>query len=536
MADQELPSFRSRTPEFVQPPHPEWKYGESVSATEEGRKWLEGVDDPDAIKEVDPLATPPRDLYNLVKSGVVPRPIAFVSTTSADGVDNLAPFSFFNVFTIGVAFSISEGERTKDTLANIRSENGFVVNLISEPWIMNAHAAAIPAPAGVSEWGFSGLTKAPSKIVKAPRVKESAFAMECQFLHQYEVRHPHNGQLLYTHVLGEVKYIHVRRSVLDDRGNIDIRKYKPVARMGDISYATVGDVYRIPAPSWEHVEHQIPDEHFSMPADIPSYPWRAPELVKVPDPEWTYGKPVAATEKGREWMEGADDADSAFKGIDPADIAHKDLYNLMKSGIVPRPIAFVSTTSADRIDNIAPFSSLNFVTGIISFFIQEGEHGTTDTLSNIRTGNGFVVNIISEPWIANAHAAALSAPPGVSEWPFSGLTKMASHIVKPPRVKESAFAMECELLHQHDIREPLSGKLQYTHVMGRVVYIHVRRDVLDERGTVDIRKLKPIARVGGMLYSTVGTVFPLSAPSWASAMPLIPEDLRQDEREVQEAT
>ena len=73
-----------------------------------------------------------------------------------------------------------------------------------------------------------------------------------------------------------------------------------------------------------------------------------------------------------------------------------------------------------------PPSSLNFVTGVVSFFIQQGDHGPSDTLTNIRTGNGFVVSIISEPWIANAHAAGLTAPPGVSEWGFTGLTKVAS--------------------------------------------------------------------------------------------------------------
>ncbi|KAL1716608.1 hypothetical protein EV715DRAFT_205018 [Schizophyllum commune] len=260
MSSQELPPFRPRTPQFVQPPHPEWKYGTPVSATEEGKRWLEGIDEPDAFKEIDPATTAPRDLYNVMKSGVVPRPIAFVSTTSSDGVDNLAPFSFFNVATGAVAFSISEGERTKDTLANIKSERGFVVNLISEPWLVNAHAAAIPAPPGVSEWGFSGLTKVASKVVKAPRVKESAFAMECEFLHQYEVHDPRTGKLFYTHVLGEVKYIHVRRSVLNEKGAVDVQKYKPVARMGDISYGTIGDVYRMPAPSWEEVEPLLPED------------------------------------------------------------------------------------------------------------------------------------------------------------------------------------------------------------------------------------------------------------------------------------
>ena len=119
----------------------------------------------------------------------------------------------------------------------------------------------------------------------------------------------------------------------------------------------------------------------------------------------------------------------------------------MKSGIVPRPIAFVSTTSADGIDNIAPFryacvlhalrririssveptpSSLSFVTGVVSFFVQPGDHGPSDTLTNLQIGHGFVVSIISEPWVTQACVTGLNAPPGVSEWALSGLTKVAS--------------------------------------------------------------------------------------------------------------
>ena len=107
-----------------------------------------------------------------------------------------------------------------------------------------------------------------------------------------------------------------------------------------------------------------------MSDQLPAYPWHTPQFVQVPDPEWTYGKAITTTEEGKKWMEGTDDED-AFKGINPATYPHRyvcstpipmrvlttrrDLYQLMKSAIVPRPIAFVSTTSADGIDNIAPF-------------------------------------------------------------------------------------------------------------------------------------------------------------------------------------
>ncbi|KAL1751842.1 hypothetical protein FB107DRAFT_221189 [Schizophyllum commune] len=570
MAAPQLPPYPWRTPEFYQVPDPDWHFGKPVTVTEEGKKWMQGTDEEDAFKGVDATALPQRELYQLMKSGVVPRPIAFVSTTSADGIDNIAPFSSLSFVTGVVSFFVQPGDHgPSDTLTNLQTGHGFVVSIISEPWVTQACVTGLNAPPGVSEWALSGLTKVASRTVTPPRVKESAFSMECELMHTHEIRDPQSGDLEYTHVLGRVKYIHVRRNVLTERGVVDIQKFKPVAHIGDISYCTIGDVFRMRPSTWAEVEPFIPEEmkrdartlrptllrqiarrllhlvHHSgsisfatqassciMSNQLPAYPWRTPEFVQVPDPKWTYGKPITDTEEGKKWMEGTDE-DDAWKSIDPATFGHRDLYQLMKSAIVPRPIAFVSTTSADGIDNIAPFSSLNFVTGVVSFFIQQGDHGPSDTLTNLCTGNGFVVSIISEPWIANAHAAGLTAPPGVSEWGFTGLTKVASKNVKPPRVKESAFSMECELMHTHEICDPHAGEVQYTHVLGRVIYIHVRRNVLSERGVVDIQKFKPIARIGDISYCTIGDIFRMRAPSWEEAKPSIPEELKRDAKGAQ---
>ncbi|KAI5896092.1 uncharacterized protein SCHCODRAFT_02568259 [Schizophyllum commune H4-8] len=568
MAAPALPAYPWRTPKFFQVPDPEWHFGRPVTATEEGKKWMQGADGEDAFKGMDATTVPRRDLYQLMKSGIVPRPIAFVSTTSADGIDNIAPFSSLNFVTGVVSFFVQSGDNgPSDTLNNLRTGHGFVVSVISEPWVTQACVTGLNAPPGISEWALSGLTKIASRTVTPPRVKESAFSMECELMHTHEIRDAQSGDLEYTHVLGRVKYIHVRRDVLTERGVVDIQKLKPVAHIGDISYCTIGDVFRMRPSTWAEVEPFIPDEMKRdarggetllqmhrmgclnivcrdsivsstqafpriMSNQLPAYPWHTPQFVQVPDPEWKYGKPITATEEGKKWMEGVDEED-AFNSVDPATYPHRDLYQLMKSAIVPRPIAFVSTTSADGIDNIAPFSSLNFVTGVVSFFIQQGDHGPSDTLTNIRTGNGFVVSIISEPWIANAHAAGLTAPPGVSEWGFTGLTKVASKNVKPPRVKESAFSMECELMHTHEICDLHTGAVQYTHVLGRVSCIHVRRNVLTERGVVDIQKLKPVARIGDISYCTIGDIFRMRAPSWEEAEPLIPEELKRDAKGAQ---
>ena len=103
-------------------------------------------------------------IYQILISGIVPRPVAFVSSVSASGVANIAPFSWFNqVSPFPAVLSVScnhSASGAKDTVRNIKETNQFTVNIISEPWIEQADACSIDAPKDVSEWDFSGLTKA----------------------------------------------------------------------------------------------------------------------------------------------------------------------------------------------------------------------------------------------------------------------------------------------------------------------------------------------------------------------------------------
>lgn len=131
--------------------------------------------------------------YKLLISGIIPRPIGFISTTSKDGKStNLAPFSYFNVighdpplFTIGYAGGLSPA---KDSLKNLVETGECVINMISEHFLEAANATSINSPYGESEWALSGLTPAPCKTVKASRVKESVFSIEAKldFTKEYE--------------------------------------------------------------------------------------------------------------------------------------------------------------------------------------------------------------------------------------------------------------------------------------------------------------------------------------------------------------
>ncbi|KAF7984909.1 hypothetical protein HWV62_10925 [Athelia sp. TMB] len=252
MSSSSLPSYNPEPSfQYTQTPNPEWKFGEKIESTIQGRAWLEG--EKAGWKHVDTSTEDP--------AGIVPRPIAFVSTVSEEGVENLAPFSWFNTVTSNpptISISIVNGpERVKDSTHNIKLGHGFTVNMISEPWAEQSNAASINAPPGVSEWPITGLTKEPSIHVKPPRVKESAFSMECELLQTVDIIHPTTLIATTTLVIAHVKHIHIRNDVLNERGLVDPAKFRPLARMGDVTYGTIRDGFRIPRFNWEDEKDKV---------------------------------------------------------------------------------------------------------------------------------------------------------------------------------------------------------------------------------------------------------------------------------------
>ncbi|KAF9219031.1 hypothetical protein BS17DRAFT_798359 [Gyrodon lividus] len=256
----ELPPFdTSFRPKFTQPPNPEWVLGQGVESTPAGNEWMQG--EKKGWKVVETATEDPMRLYQLMISGIVPRPIAFVSSVSETGIENIAPFSWFNMVTHNpplVSIACSNGPvRVHDTTNNVRATKEFTVNIISEPWAEQANITSIDAPESFSEWPLSGLTKEPSIHVKPPRVKESAFSMECELFQAIDIIHPVTGRAGSTMLLGHVKYIHVRNDMLTARGTVDMTLYRPLSRMGDVTYARVGDGFRLARPSWEQEKDKV---------------------------------------------------------------------------------------------------------------------------------------------------------------------------------------------------------------------------------------------------------------------------------------
>ncbi|KAH8088986.1 hypothetical protein BXZ70DRAFT_955111 [Cristinia sonorae] len=246
-----LPEFK-----LTEPPNPNFKIGQKVETTEEGKAWLEG--EKAGWTQLKPDDVESWQLYKLMISGITPRPVAFVSSISDTGDENLALFSWFNMVThspplVSIAVS-SPGvgkDGLKDTAYNIRATKQFTVSIISEPWVQNANVCSVDAPSDVNEWLISGLTKAPSIHVKPARVKESAFSMECELFQDTDIFHPATGERTSTLILGLVKYFHIRTDMLNERGTVDPAKFMPVGRMGDIMYGSLRGGYRISRPVWK---------------------------------------------------------------------------------------------------------------------------------------------------------------------------------------------------------------------------------------------------------------------------------------------
>jgi flavin reductase (DIM6/NTAB) family NADH-FMN oxidoreductase RutF len=199
--------------------------------------------------------------------------------------------------------------------------------------------------------------------------------------------------------------------------------------------------------------------------------------------------------------------------IDPREQDYRNIYKLMVGVIVPRPIAFVSTISPEGILNLAPFS---FFTGIsanppvicFSPMVRGRDAARKDTLNNIQATGEFVVNVVSEDFAEQMNICSAEFPAEVDEFQQSGLTPVASILVRPPRVAEARVNMECGLLQVVDVSaKPLGGSI----VLGEVLRFHVRDELFDDF-KIDPDRLRPIGRMGGPTYTRTTDRFDMERP------------------------
>jgi len=200
--------------------------------------------------EISPAGMAHQDAYRVFMSIVVPRPIAWVSTISLDGVDNLAPFSMYTLLStkpaiVGFAMGTARHGGKKDTLINIEDTKEFVINIANEETAEAMNKTSTPVEAAVSEFDQAGLKRIESNKVKPPRVGQSPVSMECQLQQVLEFGcEPRINRF----VIGEVVLIHVRDELWQN-GNVDYTGLQAIGRLGESDlYCRTTNVFRMKRP------------------------------------------------------------------------------------------------------------------------------------------------------------------------------------------------------------------------------------------------------------------------------------------------
>jgi len=205
------------------------------------------------IVSYNPYDLPLRERHRLLTGAIGPRPICWASTISEDGKMNLAPYSFFNVFSEDPPLLIlglqnkADGS-SKDTARNIMDTGEFVVNLIDRQMAEAMNNCAVDFPPEVSEFDVTGMNRAPCKMVDVKRIAEAPVALECR--QTFTIKLNRNRDICF----GEVVYMHVRDDIIDAKTRrINIENYEIVARLFADYYAGITDPFalqRIDMPEW----------------------------------------------------------------------------------------------------------------------------------------------------------------------------------------------------------------------------------------------------------------------------------------------
>lgn len=186
-------------------------------------------------------------VYKLLTGSVIPRPIGWISSISEHGINNLAPFSYFNA--VGddpphVMFSTGRSNNTnKDTLNNVLATKQFVVNMVIEELTEQMNITAQAVHSDVDEFELAGVTPIPSLKIKPMRVKESPISFECELVHHYFLEDHKNGGACI--IIGRIVMMHFDESVLMDNYKINLESYKPIARLAGSNYAKIGEIFSV---------------------------------------------------------------------------------------------------------------------------------------------------------------------------------------------------------------------------------------------------------------------------------------------------
>lgn len=190
-------------------------------------------------------ALPPGEKYTLLSDAVVPRPIAWVSTISPDGIVNVAPFSWFNMVTddpplVAISINRGKGNVAKDTARNLLEQGECVIHLPSRDDVAQVAASGRNFAPHESEAELLGLPLTPATAVRPPRLANAVLALEGRlWLHI-----PIGSPVIADHCLIEIVHVYAAESILQD-GRIHPEPFNPLMRLGGMDYASIGE--RFPA-------------------------------------------------------------------------------------------------------------------------------------------------------------------------------------------------------------------------------------------------------------------------------------------------
>ena len=196
--------------------------------------------------------------------------------------------------------------------------------------------------------------------------------------------------------------------------------------------------------------------------------------------------------------------------FDAGELDAAERYKLMTGLIVPRPIGWIGSRGADGVNNLAPFSFFNMVSGSppTLLFTTGMTIRVKDSLANVRTSGVFTVNVVTEEVATAMNVTSDSFLPGVDEFTAAGLTPIEGEAVAAPLVAEAKANFECVVAHIHEVGEGPSASV----VFGEVVRFHVDESLLD--GTrIDLPRLKAVGRLAGTWYSRTTDLFEMERPN-----------------------
>lgn len=196
--------------------------------------------------EIGPNDWQGRAFYFLMNALVIPRPIGWISTVSAKGVKNLAPYSHFNLMGSNPFYCAFASTGIKDSLRNLREVPQFVANIVSMDLLERMNFTSCDFPSGEEEFGWAGLTPVPAEKVRPARVGEAKAHLECEVAH---IHTDGNANI----VLARILHAHVDRSVWRN-GRVDPKLLNPVCRLAGSGYATLGDLVNVLRPEWKNVQ------------------------------------------------------------------------------------------------------------------------------------------------------------------------------------------------------------------------------------------------------------------------------------------